>query len=396
MNPILARRLSAAGVAAAMAVAVIAANAARVAEAPISAKASGGPGPAALGEVRSQLIGLQLGQKNFDEAAARRALASVPLASEPFALLAARYLADNPRGSSGREAALLSEALRRDPRSRTARILLLRNMAAKGDLPGAFAQLDVLSRLSPGLVNQAMASLGGLINTPQRMDQALAALIGHRNLYGPFVSALVGKNHPREVIARLGQGLPADVLSQPDLRRSVVGQLVDVQEFALARSIWQRGGAAQSAGPVFSPDFADHRAAPPFNWQMLETTSGSAAFGKERGLSVVYYDRSPGRLARQIVTLAPGRYLLSVDFALVSGSAANVRLQISCFGASQLLAELPLFTPKPGRSKAAVSFEVPAQACIGQELSIAGVSTEQQSETEVDLQRIDITRSAAS
>lgn len=395
MNPIMARRLTAVGVAAAMATAVLAANVARVAEAPISAQAFGSHGPAALGDVRRQLVELQLGKKDIDISAAARALASMPLASDPFVLLAAGDLAKDPRGSGGREAALLKEALRRDPRSRTARILILRNMAANGDLRGAFEQLDVLSRLSPGLVNQAMASLGGLINTPQRMVQALAALTGHRSLYGPFVTGLVGKNHPREVIARLGQGLPADVLAQPDIRGSVVGQLVDVQEFALARSIWQRGNAAASTGLVFSPDFADHRTAPPFNWQMLETTSGSAAFGKERGLAVVYYDRSPGRLARQVITLAPGRYTLSVDFALVSGSSDNIRLQVSCFGAPQLLADLPLFSPKPGLTKSTLSFAVPAQGCSGQELSIGGVATARRSETEVDLQRVDIVRSAA-
>lgn len=394
MNPILARRLVAVGVALATGGAVLAANVSRIVQGPVSASVTGGHGPAALGEVRRELVELQLGQKNLDPDVARSALGSVPLASDPLTLLAAAGFEKDPRGASGKEAALLTEALRRDPRSRPARILMLRTAAANNDLRGAFEQLDVLSRLSPGLVNQAMASLGGLINTPQRMDQALDALKGHPNLYSPFVSGLVGKNHSREVIAKLGQGLPANVLAQNDIRGSVVGQLIDVQEFALARAIWQRGNPAKPDGLVFSPDFSDHSTSPPFNWELLETNAGSAVFGKGRGLDVVYYDRTPGRLARQIVTLSPGNYQLAAQFALVSGSADNVRLQVTCVGAAQPLVDLPLFSAKPGAAKSAAGFVVPAQGCEGQELAIVGVAAERQSETEVTVQRVDVVRSA--
>lgn len=384
------RRLLAVGAAAVLSASVFAANVVQVVEGPVSAQVPSGWGPAALGKVRRQLIGLQLGQKEIDAASARRALVSVPLASEPFALLAAQGLEINPRGQNGREAALLTEALRRDPRLRAARILMLRNLAANGDLRGAFAQLDVLSRLSPGLVNQAMDSIGGLINTPQRMGQALEALSGHQILYQPFVSGLVGKNKPREVVVRMAQGLPPAILANPAIRASVVAQLVDVQEFPLARSIWQRGNKAGSASLVFSPDFADHGTAPPFNWQMLDSQAGAAAFGKDRGLAVVYYDRTPGRLARQILTLPPGRYQLAVDFKLLSGSADNVRLQIACYGADQPMADLPLFAAKPGLTRRSASFSVPAANCSGQELSVAGIATDQRSETEVEVQRVDI------
>ena len=396
MNPVLARRLTAVGSALALCVMVLTANMVRIGESPVSARVASGWGPAALGKVRRQLIGLQLGQKEIDEGAARRALVYAPLASEPFALLAAKGLAQDPRGHGGQESALLTEALRRDPRSRTARILSLRNRAATGDLRGAFGQLDVLFRLSPGLVNQAMDTIARLIDSPQRMDLALSALSGHPNLYEPFISSLVGKNRSRDVIVRMAQGLPTDVLAKPAARASLVGQLVDVREFALARSIWQRGNPPGSNGLVFSPDFSDHRTAPPFNWQMLVSTAGSAAFGKNRGLSVVYYDRSPGRLALQIVTLPPGRYRLAVEFQLISGTADNVRLQIACYGASGPLADLALYSSKPGFFKTSALFDVPALGCNGQDLAIVGVATARRSETEVEVRRVDIMRGEAS
>jgi hypothetical protein len=334
-------------------------------------------------------MGIPVGQREFDEAVARRALAAVPLASDPFVLLAAESLVRDPRGQSDREPALLSEALRRNPRLPIARFLMMRNMAANGDLRGAFGQLDIYHRLSPTVVSQAMDAIARQIDSPRRMDQALAAIAGHPNLYGPFVASLVGKNRPRDAVVRMAQGIPAEILANPAIRGSVVGQLVDVQEFALARSIWQHGSNAGAAGLVFSPDFSDRRTGP-FNWEMLDTTSGSAVLGKDRGLAVVYYDRSPARLARQIVTLPPGRYRLSVEFRQLSGSAHNVQLQISCYGGSKPLANIVLFAAKPSPTRAAAMFDVPVQNCTGQELSIAGILAERRSETEVEVQRVDI------
>lgn len=384
------RRVMAAAILVLLLGAILLASAVSVLERPVAAGKAGGWGPADLGRIRGQLAGLQLNQSEFDAASARRALASAPLASEPFAAIAAASLIQDPLGKTGRESALLAEALRRDPRSRAARILLMRQLAVSGDMSGAFAQLDVLYRLNPVLVTKAMDSIAGLVNTPKRMDAALAALSGRPNLYEPFVVGMVGKDKPREIVVRLAQGLPANILARPEIRRSIVGQLVEVQEFALARSIWQAGLAKQSSGLVFSPDFTDRQTPPPFNWQLFETTSGAAGYVKPRGLAVNYYDRSPGRLARQIVTLPPGRYRLYVEFKLVGGLADNVRLRIGCFGAPDVLAEIPLFASGPGLRKAEAGFEVPAQACSGQELAVWGVVTEKRSEAEVELQRVDI------
>ena len=384
------RRIVALLVVAVLGGAILLANVVRVFEAPVLASNRGDWGPADLGRIRGQLAGLQADQTNFDQAGAKRALASAPLASEPFTVLAAASLAQNPRGTTGREAALLTEALRRDPRSRTARILRMRQLAASGDLRGSFAQLEVLYRLNPVLVTQAMNSIAGLVDTPKRMDVALEALSGRPNLYEPFVVGMVGKGKPRETVVELARGLPATVLANPGIRRSIVAQLVDVQEFALARSIWQTGAAKQPTGLVFSPDFSDRVTPAPFNWDLFETTYGAASFGKGRGLSVSFYDRSPGRLARQVVTLAPGNYRLLVEFKLIGGTADNVHLRITCFGAPTALAEIPLFGSGQGLHKAEAGFQVPAQACAGQELAIWGVIANERSETEVELQRVDI------
>ena len=155
-GPAIHRRMIALAISALLGGATLLANAVRVFEAPVLTGDRGGWGPADLGRIRGQLTGLQFNQSNFDQAGAQRALASAPLASEPFVVLAAASLAWDPRGTTGREAALLTEALRRDPRLRAARILKMRQLAASGDLKGSFAQLEVLYRLNPILVSQAM------------------------------------------------------------------------------------------------------------------------------------------------------------------------------------------------------------------------------------------------
>lgn len=386
----LSRRLVAAAIFVALTGAILVANAVRVAESSALVSKRIGWGPAELGRIRGQLGEMQANRFDIDGLSARRALASSPLANEPFAAIAAASLIKDPRGTTGREAALLAEALRRDPRSRAARILLMRQMAARGDLNGAMAQLDKLFRLNPVLVTQAMDSIARLVGTPQQMDTALTALSGRSNLYEPFVDGLVGKNKPREVLVRLAQGLPPAILARPGVRRSIVGQLVDVQEISLAKSIWQAGNGKVSKGLVFSPDFSDRQTPPPFNWQLFQSASGAADFGKVRGLGVSYYDRSPGRLVRQVVSLPPGRYRLRVDFRKISGSANNMRLRVTCYGAAVALVEIPLFANDSTLRKAEAGFEVPQQACDGQDLAVWGVISEQRSETEVELLRVDI------
>lgn len=394
----LRRMVAALSVFVALVVAIFLAGVARVAQTP-AAGARGGLeriAPGALGVIRFKLAQVGSGRIDIDPALARRAASGMPLAGDPFAALAADKLASNPKGTSGREAALLAEALRRDPRSRTARILLLRQMAATGNIEGAFQQLAGFSRLNPGLVDTIMASITSRITTPGQVDEALAAIDQHETLYRSFVRQMSNKPKSAEVALRVAEQLPAHVLAHPEVRRAMVNQLVRSGEFAVARNMWQRGNPAGASGLVHAPDFSDTRTSPPFNWELTVDSTGAAERNRGGGLTIAYYDRNPGPLAKQLLTLAPGSYRATAEFEVLGGTADNVHLTIACYGGETHLGHVPLKASKPGRNRLALDFVVPTIGCRGQTLSISGVASEERGETQLLLRRVDVTAGGSS
>lgn len=388
----LRRLILAVGLFLALALAILIAGSARVAQT-VAAGASGGLerlAPGALGTIRFELAQIGSRQVEVEPALARRALGGMPTASDPFTALAAAQLARNPKGSP-QEVKLLSEALRRDPRSRTARILLLRQMAATGDLQGAFNQLAVFARLNPGLVETIMEAITGRINSPGQVDEAFAAIDRHPILYRPFVFRMAAKRKPPEVVLRLVERLPAGVMADREVREAVIQQLVRTGEYAVARNLWQKGNAAGASGLVHSPDFADSKAPPPFNWELIVDSTGAAERARSGGLNLVYYDRDPGALAKQLLTLTPGSYRASVDYEVISGEADNVRLQVTCYGSDKVLGAGALVARRAGPSRLVVNFAVPGMGCTGQELSLVGVASEARGETQLLVKRIDLT-----
>lgn len=388
----LRRGLMAGGALSGLVLAVLLSAAVRVAEGP-AAGASGrdnGPGPAALGVLRYELSRIGNGRPRLDAETAARALATVPLASDPFTALAALGLDGKIKADPARNAALLEEALRRDPRSRTARILYLRQLAMKGDLKGAFDQLAVLWRLNPALVEQVMDGLSGQINSPRRVDQALEALRGHDSLYLPFVTRMTGKNKPREIVDRLAERLPTSALSNPELRAALVRQLVDAGSFQRARQVWAGGLKRPSKGLVHSPDFTDADAPAPFNWKLEVNSTGSAERAKGGGLNVAYYDRAPGPLAAQILVLAPGSYRATIAYETLGGTVRTVKLQVTCRGTGAVLGEAWLAPRRSGQAPLVVPFTVPASGCAGQVLAVTGVASEERGEVQLAVSRIDV------
>lgn len=348
-----------------------------------------GSGPGAMGQIRFALAGIGVGKVVIDPKVARSALSSAPLSSDPFTALAAIDFNANPRGSRA-DAVLLAEAVSRNPRSRAARILSLRMMAANGDLKGAFDQLAVFNRLNPGLVDTIMEAITVRVQSPRQVDEAIDAIGPHSELYLPFVSHLNGKKKPPAVTLRLAERLPAKIVAIPQVRAAVVNQLVDADQISVARNLWQQGIRSNTSGFVHSPNFMDTKVPPPFNWKLVADTTGAAERAAGGGVSVIYYDRQPGYIVSQLITLPPGGFRVFADFEVTSGQSNNVRLRLACQESGQTLGEAALTQTKPGLNRIGFGAVVPLADCTGQILSIVGVASDERGETQIIIRRVDV------
>jgi hypothetical protein len=351
----------------------------------------GAIGPGKLGELKSLKLDSEGKAPASIDAVARRALPGSPLAFEPFFGVAAAAFREKTAVGSARDAALLQEALRRNPRSREARLLLLRHALGTGKLGEAIDQIAVLNRLTPGAADQLMAGLGGAIRSPRQVDEAVDALKPHPELYRPFLRGFKLARQAPELAIRLVSRLPEPALADPVVRKMAIEEMVEAKAFAEARALWGKG-LGKPGQLVHSPDFSDSKAPPPFNWTLAESESGVAERDRGGGLLVDYYGRSPGLLASQLLTLAPGSYTARLEYSTEAGNPSATVLQVSCAGSPAPLALLPLDAMVGASRTASLAFTVPAEGCKGQVLGLAGRVQERRDPQTLLVRRLDAVR----
>jgi hypothetical protein len=362
----------------------------REAERPRAAKLPfvGMIGPGRIGQLRGLELDSEGKAPKGIDAVARRALSGAPLAFEPFFGVAAAAFRGPQQVGTKQDAALLREALRRNPRSRESRLMLMRHAVGTGDLKGAIDELTVLNRLNGGAIEQLMVGLGSAISSERQIDEAVAALKPHPELYRPFVRGFRQAKKPGALAVRLVPQLPPAALADRQVRSDAIQLMIDAQAFAQARKLWGVGLAAKPGELVFSPDFADSKAPPPFNWELTENSTGVAERVAGAGISARYYGRTPGPLARQLLTLGPGAYTASVDYRTTDGVPGIMALQIRCTGSNLLLGERLLDGKLGAERVTSLGFTVPDAACSGQTINLAGRPAETRDPQEVAVRSI--------
>ncbi|MEY4722216.1 MAG: hypothetical protein RIQ46_1941 [Pseudomonadota bacterium] len=375
----------------------LAANAGRLAETPAAAAAPALAliGPGKLGELRAQPFdrpGRGAASLQRLDAMAAAALAGSPLSHEPFMAVAAGKLRDG-KALTATDEARLREALRRNPRSREARIMLMRRAIAVGDLRGAVDQIAGLSQLSSEAAGVLLTGLGKALRSQSQLDQAMAGLKTHPELYKPFFTGFVQTPRAPALTVRAVAALPPAALADRDLRAMAIAAMVDARAFAAARAMWGAGQGAEARGLVHSPDFADAKAPPPFNWELAANETGAAEREPAGGLIVDYYGRRPGRLVSQLLTLRPGTYAATARYATLDGVPGAMALTIACAGGGPAMASAPL-AAKPGPEQALrLSFTVPASGCGGQVIAVSGRVQEMRNAQQVSLRSIAVSES---
>ncbi len=384
----------AAAVGAALAATALAANAGRLAETPAAAAAPAlaAIGPGKLGELRAQPFdrpGRDAASLQALDALAAAALAGSPLSHEPFMAVAAGKLRDG-KALTATDEARLREALRRNPRSREARIMLMRRAIAVGDLRGAVDQIAGLSQLNSEAAGVLLTGLGKAVRNQAQLDEAMAGLKGHPELYKPFFAGFMQTPRTPALTVRAVASLPPAALADRFLRARAIDAMVDAGAFAAARAMWGAGLGSAGQGLVHSPDFADAKAPPPFNWELAADETGAAERDSAGGLTVDYYGRRPGRLVSQLLTLKPGTYGATARYATLDGVPGALAFNIACAGNGQVLASAPLAAKAGPEQALRLSFTVPASGCGGQVIAVSGRVQEMRDAQQVSLRSITV------
>lgn len=289
------------------------------------------------------------------DGAAKRA----PLEPQPFVVAAIRsQLAGN--GEHAERALVAARA--RDPRFLPARYFLASERLRRGDVTG-LEEVAALARLSPDGVRNIAPFLATFAQQERAWPSLRAMFRDNPGVRNTVLWTLA--EDPANLRPLLALGGTYNPAQAPWLKR-MIQTLVEKQRFAEARALWERtSGIAPGRAPaLFDPGFRDSSTLPPFNWSL---TSSSVGLAERRSgqLHVIFYGQEEGALARQLLTLGPGRYRLEAP-AKSGQRTDSLRWTLRCAGKEPVV-ELSRTPVGVG----AFAFTVPS-ACPAQWLELTG------------------------
>ena len=317
-------------------------------------------------ELQERVTEAPLNSEDIDMLARAR-VKSAPLAPLPFE---AKLVAELESGADPARVAELAEAaLRRNARSRAARLLRFSLRAHQGDWPAMLDEFEVLHELLPGQRRDLVQALAGQMTDPS----ARAA-----------ISARITQDAPawgQSLAARLSLGdVPLETLitvyrPYPPIQGRLVGELVRAGDHDSAYLAWVLlldEDVALSSLP-FDGTFVGLDAPTPFNWVIDRRTAERLPDG---GLYVAYFGTARPRIAFQLLPLTPGTYRLqAMADGDVPDAAGDLVWTVRCAGGGATLLRHSL--ARGGDAVHAVddtswTFDVPGSGCGYQELALTG------------------------
>ena len=185
-------------------------------------------------------------------------------------------------------------------------------------------------------------------------------------------------------LADAGHRTPSAQWVQP-----LLASLIATGQYPRARAIWaSASGIRLDPGLLlFDGGFAQDAPPPPFNWELTSSTVGLAERRPGGKLHIMYYGQEDGPLARQLLTLPPGAYRLSLRVLGGSSHAEALNWSLRCDAGGQELGQT-------GLNDAAAhgwTFQVPA-GCAAQWLELNGASSDLPQQSDVTINSLTLTR----
>jgi hypothetical protein len=308
-----------------------------------------------------------------DQEAALHALGDAPLATEPFFLAGVAALAHGDNEDGDR---LLSEARRRDPRFRMARLLLLDRYLIEGRTAEAVSEMAALNRLIGGAEQVITPELARLALDPRTSASLIPMLRREPQLQEAILERLADSGAKPELIVQIASDGGTLRGGERLWQDKMLSNMVKAGDLGPALLLWRRfagiGENGETKG-LYDGRFQGLPGPRPFNWDLSNGPAGVADRVRNIGLQVDYYGRQDGELASQLLMLAPGRYRMQFE-ADGDATGQNSRLvwMISCQSGLSLL-QWPVTGVASSPRRFSTSFAIPA-GCPAQWLKLHGSS----------------------
>lgn len=316
--------------------------------------------PAAL----TRLAHAEQRAKRMDRA---EAFARSGLAKAPFDPVALRIIGMSlhGRGETGRAESIMTLAGNWSLRDSATHLWLFDQRARAGEMASAFAHLDTVLRRRPDLHDRLFAVVKtGLSSDPRVLPALLKRLALAPNWRPAFLAHLAreaeGRRHAAAIAINLHRAGRA--LSDEELK-SLTSSLLASKDVGGLKYLAQHLGL-MSPTPLRDPGFEGPLAIPPFGWEVLGGAGATVevlddARWKSRALRVEHDSLSIAPLARQLISLEPGRYELRARVRSETGPYSFF-WQVSCMGGAAISQGVASPPEQYGR---VASLSVPASNC---------------------------------
>lgn len=263
-------------------------------------------------------------------------------------------------------------------RDNFAQLWLLERSVQRNDIKGALTHYDNMLRTSPPMGAQLFPILAGATATPGIATEVNRLLRTRPNWEPDFVSALLTAQSDPNALFAVTRGLLGT--SDPREREQLALLLTTLTRLEAFDLAWRAYADALPArargGPALrNGGFADDPGFAPFDWGFADEPALAPERRARANGNVALFlptgANADAEVARQLVRLAPGAYVLSAEAGAVTDEAATrPQLIVSCARAPHRAlgaADLPV-SPDSGRGFA-LRFAVPAD-CAYQWISV--------------------------
>jgi len=276
------------------------------------------------------------------EILARQALRRSPVSASGARMLAtARDLAGD--AAAARRLMAYSERLSR--RDLPTQLWLIEDAVARNDIAGALHHYDIALRSSDATKALLFPTLIKAIAQPPVVEQLIVTLAARPTWADPFIESASREASDLDGLAAMYAGLARRGFPLSDVAvAQASARMIDAERFTLAWRIYAASHPASARLALRDPDFAQAGSnTGRFEWILPAADgliAGPRAYDHATGLGYSAATGAGGAVARQLLILGQGDFVLSGRILDRSPNSPPVQVHLSCAGGGQSIATI--------------------------------------------------------